>query len=133
MNSRIFFKLHDFKKFWRKLTKKKNIFKEFSSSFNSDWFSSDVCVCGHDGVWWLYLFLGRTFFLACDRHPGNNQNRYCIDCDMAACPHCIAEGNHASHRVLNIYRLVYKDVVSVDQMSTHIDCSRIQVCNRIIV
>ncbi|MFS8034414.1 hypothetical protein Hanom_Chr17g01580891 [Helianthus anomalus] len=56
-----------------------------------------------------------------------------IDCDTTACLHCIVEGNHASHRVLNIYKLVYKDVVSMDQMSSHIDCSRVQVCNRIIV
>ncbi|KAI3712699.1 hypothetical protein L1987_71262 [Smallanthus sonchifolius] len=45
---------------------------------------------------------------------------------MAACQHCLAEGTHADHRVISIYRLVYKDVVSVEQMSLHIDCSSIQ-------
>ncbi|KAL8200266.1 hypothetical protein R6Q57_011605 [Mikania cordata] len=80
------------------------------------------------GVWWLNLFLARTFFLPCGAHEnfGNHQNQYCIDCEMAACQHCLAEETHADHRVLTIYRLVYKDVVSLDQMSRHIDCSRIQ-------
>ncbi|KAI3712696.1 hypothetical protein L1987_71259 [Smallanthus sonchifolius] len=45
---------------------------------------------------------------------------------MAACQHCMAEGTHADHRVISIYRLVYKDVVSLQQMSVHIDCSGIQ-------
>ncbi|KAH7853185.1 hypothetical protein Vadar_034422 [Vaccinium darrowii] len=35
-------------------------------------------------------------------------------------------GSHAEHRVLKLYRHVYKDVVLLDQMRKHIDCTNIQ-------
>lgn len=46
---------------------------------------------------------------------------------MLACQHCLAEGTHADHRVITIYRLVFRDVVALDDMNKYIDCSRIQV------
>ncbi|PWA67400.1 hypothetical protein CTI12_AA317570 [Artemisia annua] len=78
-------------------------------------------------VLWIFLFLERTFFVACRTHIiGNNLNRYCIDCNLAACRNCISEKNHADHRVISIYRLTHQDVVAVDEINQHIDCTGIQ-------
>ncbi|KAH7848922.1 hypothetical protein Vadar_010283 [Vaccinium darrowii] len=77
---------------------------------------------------WLEPFLQRTYFGSCEIHgpPRNELNRYCIDCDSPACLHCIDAGTHAQHRVLKIYRHVYKDAVLQSDMENHIDCSMIQ-------
>lgn len=78
---------------------------------------------------WLDSFLQRTYFGSCELHepPKNEQTKYCIDCDSPACLHCINAGTHAEHRVLKIYRHVYKDVILRSEMEKHIDCSKIQV------
>ncbi|KVI03086.1 hypothetical protein Ccrd_018622, partial [Cynara cardunculus var. scolymus] len=70
----------------------------------------------------------RTFFMACPAHNirRNDLNQYCIDCEMAACQHCRAEGTHHDHRIITIYRLVYREVVSLEEMNRYLDCSRIQ-------
>ncbi|XP_071704423.1 protein RGF1 INDUCIBLE TRANSCRIPTION FACTOR 1-like [Rutidosis leptorrhynchoides] len=81
-------------------------------------------------IWWLNYFLAQSFFLACGVHMhkqcNNSLNQYCIDCQTAACQHCLSEGTHSDHRVITIYRHVRKDVVALDQMSRHIDTLRIQ-------
>ncbi|CAO2825798.1 unnamed protein product [Amaranthus hypochondriacus] len=86
---------------------------------------------------WLERFLKRTFFDPCSKHPirRNESNKYCIDCDAALCQYCLSLASHTKHRVLKIYRHVYKDVVPLDEIERHIDCSRIQPyrCNRQLV
>ncbi|XAR58127.1 hypothetical protein NMG60_11026522 [Bertholletia excelsa] len=78
-----------------------------------------------------------TFFGSCEIHEisKNELKKYCIDCKISACVHCIDAGWHAEHKVLKIYRHVYKDVVPLNQMENHIDCSNIQAykCNKQLV
>ncbi|GMP32446.1 hypothetical protein CsSME_00006201 [Camellia sinensis var. sinensis] len=78
---------------------------------------------------WLESLLQRTFFGSCTIHeaPKNELKRYCINCNSSACQHCIEAGSHAEHKVLKLYRHVYKDVVPLNAMEEHIDCSEIQV------
>ncbi|XP_074280996.1 uncharacterized protein LOC141605956 [Silene latifolia] len=86
---------------------------------------------------WLERFLKRTFFDPCSEHFSrrNELNKYCIDCDKALCQHCLSVDPHEDHRLLKIYRHVYKDVVPLDEIERHIDCSQIQPyrCNKQLV
>ncbi|BBG99705.1 PLATZ transcription factor family protein, partial [Prunus dulcis] len=86
---------------------------------------------------WLESFLGKTFFDDCLAHPirKNELNKYCINCNKSACQYCMASGAHRLHRILKIYRHVYRDVVSLAAMEKYIDCSQIQPyrCNKRLV
>ncbi|XP_016652280.1 PREDICTED: uncharacterized protein LOC103342528 [Prunus mume] len=86
---------------------------------------------------WLESFLGKTFFDDCLAHPirKNELNKYCINCNKSACQYCTASGAHRLHRILKIYRHVYRDVVSLAAMEKYIDCSQIQPyrCNKRLV
>lgn len=84
---------------------------------------------------WLDLFLSKTFFDLCSVHDlcKNDRNRYCINCNLALCQYCIASSSHNGHNILKLYRHVYKDVVPVRDMGNYIDCSKIQVCDQIIL
>lgn len=86
---------------------------------------------------WLERFLKRTFFDPCPKHPirRNELNKYCIDCDASLCQYCLSLASHEDHRLLKIYRHVYKDVVPLDEIERHVDCSEIQPyrCNRQLV
>ncbi|KAK1371281.1 B box-type domain-containing protein [Heracleum sosnowskyi] len=86
---------------------------------------------------WLDSFLSKTFFDICPVHDHctNVRNRYCINCNLAVCQNCIASGSHNGHNILKLYRHVYKDVVSVNDMGNYIDCSKIQPykCNKLWV
>ncbi|KAJ8437285.1 hypothetical protein Cgig2_010110 [Carnegiea gigantea] len=77
---------------------------------------------------WIERFVRRTFFDHCSEHPirRNELNKYCIDCDAPLCQYCLPLSSHAGHRLLKIYRHVYKDVVLLDEIKQHIDCSQIQ-------
>lgn len=86
---------------------------------------------------WLERFFTRTFFDPCSEHPirRNELNKYCIDCDASLCQYCLSLASHVDHRLLKIYRHVYKDVVPLDEIERHIDCTQIQPyrCNRQMV
>ncbi|XP_002533470.3 protein RGF1 INDUCIBLE TRANSCRIPTION FACTOR 1 [Ricinus communis] len=86
---------------------------------------------------WIEEFLKRTFFESCTTHPirRNETNRYCINCNLSACQYCMSSATHRHHKILKIYRHVYKDVVSLGAMDKYIDCSQIQPykCNKRLV
>ncbi|KAM1826922.1 hypothetical protein ACFX13_026224 [Malus domestica] len=85
---------------------------------------------------WLDSFIKIIFFDACPDHPVdkneknrylNERNRYCVDCNTAACQYCIDSGDHRHHRTLQIYHYIYQGAVPLDAMKKHMDCSQIQV------
>ncbi|XP_039024849.1 uncharacterized protein LOC120157966 [Hibiscus syriacus] len=87
---------------------------------------------------WIEAFLQRTFFDDCSDHPirRNEKNRYCINCDSSVCQYCMSSSDtHRHHKILKIYRHVYKDVVSLGSLEKHIDCAHIQPykCNKRLV
>ncbi|KHN41051.1 hypothetical protein glysoja_013393 [Glycine soja] len=57
---------------------------------------------------WLEAFLKKTFF-------------------DSFCQYCVTLPPHRHHKILKIYRHVYKDVVSLTTMEKYIDSSQIQV------
>lgn len=76
---------------------------------------------------WLEALLGEKFFHPCLIHESakkNEKNIYCLDCCSSICPHCLSP--HRSHRLLQIRRYVYHDVVRLDDMEKLIDCSFVQ-------
>ncbi|KAM2206459.1 hypothetical protein ACFX1S_025840 [Malus domestica] len=84
---------------------------------------------------WLDSFIKIIFFDACPDHPVdkneknrylNERNRYCVDCNTAACQYCIDSGDHRHHRTLQIYHYIYQGAVPLDTMKKHMDCSQIQ-------
>ncbi|KAL9226773.1 hypothetical protein vseg_002544 [Gypsophila vaccaria] len=86
---------------------------------------------------WLESFFNRTFFTPCSEHPirRNELNKYCIDCDAPLCQYCLSFTSHEDHRLLKIYRHVYKDVVPLDEIEQHVNCAQIQPyrCNKQLV
>ncbi|CAL9161345.1 unnamed protein product, partial [Musa hybrid cultivar] len=76
---------------------------------------------------WLSQLLGSEFFGACEEHKEMRKceiNTYCVDCQGCLCPHCLAP--HRAHRLLQIRRYVYQDVVRILDMQRLLDCSKVQ-------
>lgn len=76
---------------------------------------------------WLLSILSEKFFNACTIHGDvkkNEKNIFCLDCCDGICPHCIS--NHPSHRLLQIRRYVYHDVIRIVDADKLIDCAQIQ-------
>lgn len=76
---------------------------------------------------WLQALLTEKFYNACITHEEakkNEKNVYCLDCCISLCPHCLPP--HRSHRLLQIRRYVYHDVVRLDDAAKLIDCSSVQ-------
>ncbi|KAI5345191.1 hypothetical protein L3X38_013068 [Prunus dulcis] len=76
---------------------------------------------------WLDVLLSEKFYNACIIHEEakkNEKNIYCLDCCMSLCPHCL--NPHRPHRLLQIRRYVYHDVVRLDDAAKLIDCSSVQ-------
>ncbi|KAK8614967.1 hypothetical protein V6N13_068753 [Hibiscus sabdariffa] len=86
---------------------------------------------------WVEAFLQRTFFDCCPDHPirRNEKNRYCINCDLSACQYCMSTNTHRQHKILKIYRHVYKDVVCLGAIEKYVNCAHIQPykCNKRLV
>lgn len=77
---------------------------------------------------WLHALFTQNFFLGCSYHENakkNEKNVCCIDCCLSICPHCIS--NHRCHRLLQIRRYVYHEVVRLEDLENLIDCSNVQV------
>lgn len=76
---------------------------------------------------WLLALLSEKFFNACIIHEDakkNEKNIFCLDCCDGFCPHCST--NHRSHRLLQIRRYVYHDVIRIADADKLIDCAQVQ-------
>ncbi|KAL2525157.1 PLATZ transcription factor family protein [Abeliophyllum distichum] len=76
---------------------------------------------------WLEVLLGEKFFNSCLIHEyekKNEENTFCLDCCISLCPHCLP--SHQSHRLLQIRRYVYQDVLRLKDADKLIDCSFVQ-------
>uniref|UniRef100_A0A0E0JJK1 B box-type domain-containing protein n=1 Tax=Oryza punctata TaxID=4537 RepID=A0A0E0JJK1_ORYPU len=80
---------------------------------------------------WLELLLSTQFFNTCTSHhnsPRNECNLFCIDCqapEAAFCYYC-RSCHHSSHRVIQIRRSSYHDVVKVSELEDILDISNVQ-------
>ncbi|XP_010557629.1 PREDICTED: uncharacterized protein LOC104826567 isoform X2 [Tarenaya hassleriana] len=76
---------------------------------------------------WLDALYTQKFFVACSYHEmtkKNEKNVCCLDCCISLCPHCVP--SHRFHRLLQIRRYVYHDVVRLEDLQKLIDCSNVQ-------
>ncbi|KAI3796674.1 hypothetical protein L1987_39353 [Smallanthus sonchifolius] len=76
---------------------------------------------------WLETLLSEKFYEACEIHHDarkNEKNIFCLDCCVGICPHCLTP--HGSHRLLQIRRYVYHDVIRVGDAEKLMDCSYVQ-------
>ncbi|KAL6646378.1 hypothetical protein ACP70R_017986 [Stipagrostis hirtigluma subsp. patula] len=81
---------------------------------------------------WLETLLTTRFFLACAAHPAsprNECNMFCLDCrgapPPAFCYYCRAH-RHTGHRVIQIRRSSYHDVVRVSEVEDVLDTAGVQ-------
>ncbi|KAL6586224.1 hypothetical protein OROMI_002868 [Orobanche minor] len=76
---------------------------------------------------WLEALYVQKFFAHCSVHDmakKNEKNVCCLDCYRSICPHCVL--SHGSHRLLQIRRYVYHEVVRLEDLEKLMDCSNIQ-------
>ncbi|WOL00220.1 hypothetical protein Cni_G08933 [Canna indica] len=76
---------------------------------------------------WLEAMLGERFFSSCMIHETSKKkekNIFCLDCCSSFCPQCLSP--HRPHRLLQVRRYVYHDVLRVDDLEKLIDCSSVQ-------
>ncbi|KAK6151676.1 hypothetical protein DH2020_014311 [Rehmannia glutinosa] len=76
---------------------------------------------------WLEALYVQKFFAPCSIHDTakkNEKNICCLDCCTSICPHCVL--SHRSHRLLQIRRYVYHEVVRLEDLEKLMDCSNIQ-------
>ncbi|KAL6223793.1 hypothetical protein ACLB2K_002651 [Fragaria x ananassa] len=76
---------------------------------------------------WLEALYSQKFFAACSFHETakkNEKNVYCLDCCTSICPHCLP--SHRCHRLLQIRRYVYHDVVRLEDLQKLVDCNNVQ-------
>ncbi|KAI3818370.1 hypothetical protein L1987_12176 [Smallanthus sonchifolius] len=81
---------------------------------------------------WILNLLKTKFFGTCIDHRSmrkNEKNVFCIDCNLCYCRHCVTGCKprcRHHHRRLQICRYVYHDVVRLQDIQKHLDCSDIQ-------
>ncbi|CAL9089414.1 unnamed protein product, partial [Musa acuminata var. zebrina] len=76
---------------------------------------------------WLEALDAQKFFVGCCLHENakkNEKNICCLDCCTSICPHCVS--SHRRHRLLQVRRYVYHDVVRLEDLEKLIDCSSVQ-------
>lgn len=76
---------------------------------------------------WLQLILEEKFFIPCLVHEfvkKNEKNIFCLDCCTSFCLHCLDSHHH--HRLLQIRRYVYHDVLRLDDAEKLMNCSLVQ-------
>ncbi|KAI3427739.1 uncharacterized protein J3R85_009157 [Psidium guajava] len=77
---------------------------------------------------WLKPMLRASYFLPCPVHGVSNKsecNMFCLDCaGNALCSYCLDD--HRDHRVVQIRRSSYHDVVRMNEIQKYIDISWVQ-------
>ncbi|KAH6767476.1 hypothetical protein C2S52_018459 [Perilla frutescens var. hirtella] len=76
---------------------------------------------------WLYALLSEKFFNTCIIHEDekrNEKNIFCFDCCEGICPNCFV--HHRSHRLLQIRRYMYNDVIRIREAQKLMDCAQVQ-------
>ncbi|XP_059309573.1 protein RGF1 INDUCIBLE TRANSCRIPTION FACTOR 1-like [Lycium ferocissimum] len=76
---------------------------------------------------WLEVLLALKFFNACSIHElerRNEENVFCLDCCVGLCIHCMP--SHRGHKILQIRRYVYQDVLCLKDANKLLDCSFVQ-------
>ncbi|DAD49779.1 TPA_asm: hypothetical protein HUJ06_032020 [Nelumbo nucifera] len=76
---------------------------------------------------WLEALYTQKFFVGCSTHETakkNEKNILCLDCCTSICPHCLP--SHRYHRLVQVRRYVYHDVVRLEDLEKLIDCSNVQ-------
>ncbi|XP_071715213.1 protein RGF1 INDUCIBLE TRANSCRIPTION FACTOR 1 [Rutidosis leptorrhynchoides] len=76
---------------------------------------------------WLEALYVQKFFTACSIHEHlkkNEKNILCVDCCISICPHCVHV--HRFHRLLQVRRYVYHEVIRLEDLENLIDCSNVQ-------
>ncbi|XP_071724426.1 protein RGF1 INDUCIBLE TRANSCRIPTION FACTOR 1-like [Rutidosis leptorrhynchoides] len=76
---------------------------------------------------WLDALCTEKFFVGCRYHESlkkNEKNVCCLDCCTSNCPHCVS--SHRHHRLLQVRRYVYHDVVRLEDLEKLINCSNVQ-------
>ncbi|XP_019465038.1 PREDICTED: uncharacterized protein LOC109363280 [Lupinus angustifolius] len=76
---------------------------------------------------WLKVLLKDKFYNTCIIHEEEKKNEkkvFCLDCCISLCLHCLSP--HRSHRLLQIRRYVYNDVIRLDDAAKLIDCTSVQ-------
>ncbi|KAM1419926.1 hypothetical protein ACFXTO_023405 [Malus domestica] len=97
---------------------------EFNSTDGANGSEEDDAICPA----WLKPMLRAHYFVHCEIHGDSNKsecNMFCLDCvGDAICPYCLI--HHKDHRVVQIRRSSYHDVVRVNEIQKYIDISCVQ-------
>ncbi|GMN34636.1 hypothetical protein TIFTF001_004804 [Ficus carica] len=84
---------------------------------------------GREGPEWLKGMLRGRYFNTCSVHGDSNKNElcnmFCLDCiSPSLCSYCLI--HHQHHRLLQIRRSSYHNVVRVNEIQKYIDISSVQ-------